>query len=218
MTFKKLCKRVYLKLFGSYQLSGLLAKELDNEGRVVDIGCGRSSPLRIVRKGRYRVGLDFYEPYISRSKALSIHDDYVLGDARTLPFKPKSFDCAIATEVLEHLCKHEGRGMIAEMDKIARKIILTTPNGFLPTYAGPEDNRDETHLSGWTVDELRRIGFEVYGLGGLKLFWGIESGRVAIKFKPRRIFAALADVTQLFVYHYPSPAFGLFCVKRVKAH
>ena len=42
------------------------------------------------------------------------------------------------------------------MERVAReKIILTTPNGFLPTYAGPRDNPEEKHLSGWTYDELK---------------------------------------------------------------
>jgi len=49
------------------------------------------------------------------------------------------------------------------MERVAkRNIILTTPNGFLRTSAGPEDNPEETHLYGYTVNELKKIGFKVY--------------------------------------------------------
>ena len=51
-----------------------------NRPLILDVGCGYSSPFRSMRLGSYKVGLDFYEPYISKSKTSSIHNDYVLGD------------------------------------------------------------------------------------------------------------------------------------------
>lgn len=118
---------------------------------------------------------------------------------------------------MEHLSKTDGKIMIEQMEKVARKkIILTTPNGFLPTYAGPDDNPTEIHLSGWTVDELRKLGFNIYGLNGLKALWKVKSGQAVARFKPRRLFAILIDITQLFVYYYPWFAFQLFFVKDIK--
>jgi len=123
----------------------------------------------------------------------------------------------LATEVLEHLSKDDGKIMLEQMEKIARKkIILTTPNGFLPTYAGPDDNPTETHLSGWTVNELRKLGFKVYGLNGLKALWKVEQGQAVIKFKPRRVFTILVEISELFVYVHPSLAFQFFLVKDLK--
>jgi len=78
-------------------LSSLLSREFEDSQKILDVGCGRSSVLIGVedREKMYTVGLDFYEPYISKSKKLSIHNEYILGDARQLTsyFKPKSFDC-----------------------------------------------------------------------------------------------------------------------------
>lgn len=193
-------------------LSPLLSKEFDSERRILDVGCGYSSSIRLIRKGSYAVGLDFYKPYLLKSKRALIHDDYVLGDARALPFKSDSFGCAVAIEVLEHLPKHEGSKMIVEMERCASKLILTTPNGFLPTYAGPDDNPDEKHLSGWSANELKQLGFKVYGLGGFKWLWEIMSGRTTLR-KPGRVFVLLAGISQLFVYRCPSLAFQLLCVK-----
>ena len=208
-------RRIYSKLLGPNRLSLLITKELTGKCRVLDAGCGRYSPLRLVESGSYKVGLDFHKPYILRSKISSIHNDYALGDVRILPFKPNSFDYAIATELLEHLEKYEGLRMIAELEKVARRVILTTPNGFLPTYPGPDDNPDESHLSGWTVGELKQLGFKVYGLNGLKLFWKIKLGQVVFR-SPKIIVALLAGVSELLVYYYPSLALTLFCVKDIE--
>jgi len=180
---------------------------------MLDVGCGRASPLGSTDINLDRVGLDFYRPYISKSRESSIHNDYVLGDVRQLPFRPKSFDCALATEVLEHLTKQDGTTMIKQMEEVAGKIVLTTPNGFLPTYPGPQDNPDEKHLCGWTVSELTELGFKVYGLGGWRQLWKIDAGQACIRFRPRKVFTLLASLTELFVYRRPSLAFSLFCVK-----
>jgi len=217
-----LLRKVYASTFGAYYLSSLLSKELKDGWRVLDAGCGRFSALFGVerRKKMYTVGLDFYEPYILKCKELSIHNEYVLGDVRGLLsiFGPKSFDCVMATGVLEHLSKDDGIMLIEQMERVAtRKIILTTPNGFLPTYAGPKDNPTETHLSGWTAKELRKLGFEVYGLNSFKGLWKIDNGQAVVRFRPRRLFLKLTLMTGALFYHIPSLAFQLFFIKILKA-
>jgi len=103
-----LLKRIYGKVFGAYSLSSLLSKEVEDGWTILDVGCGRTSSFMAVDKGSYRIGLDIYVPYIHKIRRLSVHNAYILGDARALPFKSKSFDCSVATEILEHLTKHDG--------------------------------------------------------------------------------------------------------------
>lgn len=213
---KDLLEKIYHKTFGRNNLFSLLRREIEDGWTILDVGCGHHSSLIGIKKGSLKVGLDHYEPYISKSRSQSVHDFYVLGDARELPFEANSFDCALATEVLEHLDKQEGSKMIKEMERVAKKkILLTTPNGFLPTYPGPNDNPDEAHLSGWTVDDVKDLGFKVYGISGLKALWKVESGQAVIRFKPRKVFGRLVEITELFVYYYPSLAFQLFLVKNI---
>lgn len=198
-------------------LVSLLEKELDEKGWILDVGCGQSSPLSVVKKGSYRVGLDSFMPFILLSKKRSIHDDYILADARHLPFRSKSFDYAVATEVLEHSNKHDGHRMIRQIEEIAAKIILTIPNGFFRVYPGPDAlNPMERHLSGWTVSELEMLGFRVYGLSGLRFLWKAVPGKLVIKFKPQILFAYISRISQLLVFHHPSLAFQLFCIKSTK--
>ena len=74
---RNLWKRIYRKLFGAYSLSSLLSKEIENEWTILDVGCGRTSSLKGVNKGSYRVGLDIYKPYISKIRGVPIHNAYV---------------------------------------------------------------------------------------------------------------------------------------------
>ena len=210
-------KKMYQKIFGPYRLVSLLVKEIENNWTILDTGCGRTSPLKKVNKGHYRVGIDFFKPYIMKMKTLSVHNAYVLADVRALPFKSKSFDCVVATEIIEHLSKDDGLKMFEEIENIAaKKIIMTTPNGFLPTFAGPEDNPDETHLCGYTESELKKLGFKVRGLNGLKSFWTIKDGQSVIKFRlPKIISSLIINLTEPFAFHRPSLAFQFFFTKDV---
>jgi len=210
-----IAKEIYFKIFGKYRLvSCSIENELEKDWTILDVGCGHSSPLRLVKKTSRWVGLDIYEPYIAESKKQSIHDEYLIGDARSLPFKDNSFDCAVAIEVLEHFNKPDGLKMINEMERVARKkIILTTPNGFMETYAGPNDNPEERHLSGWNYNELKELKFRVYGLNGLKSLWTIEKGKAVIRFKFLILPIMLVEISKYFTYRNPSLSFQLFFVK-----
>jgi ubiquinone/menaquinone biosynthesis C-methylase UbiE len=211
--FKNFSKALYGSLFEAHSLPALISRELDKGQKILDTGCGYSSTLKAVSNGSYRVGIDFYRPYIVKSRQSSIHNDYILGDVRALPLKDRSFDCAIAVEVLEHLDKDEGLKMLKEMERVASKIVLTTPNGFLPTYAGSNDNPDEKHLSGWSARELAGLGFRVYGVNGWKLLWEIREGRASLR-RPGILFALLAGITELLIYRCPTLAFTLLCAKQ----
>lgn len=211
-------KKVYIRLFRTHSLASFISKEIKKEWKIVDIGCGRSSVLRQMYTGSYKVGLDFYKPYILQIKKESIHDLYIIGDARMLPFKTNYFDCVIATEILEHMDKKDGLKMIKECERVAKKkIIMTTPNGFLPTYSGPNDNPNETHVCGYNLDELKKLGFRVFGFNGLKVLWKVENGQAVFRFK---LFRSIAPffiyLTEFFVYNNPSKAFQFFFVKDIK--
>jgi len=214
--YKKFIKNIYLKLFEAHRLTALVDKEIQDNWTILDAGCGRSPLLKKIKKGTYKVGLDIYEPYIFESKKQLIHDDYILGDVRALPFESNSFDCAVSIEVLEHLNKADGLKMIKEMERVARKkIILTTPNGYLPAYAGSGDNPEEKHLSGWTYKELRKLGFRVYGLNGLKIFWTIKHGQAVTRIRVPILSTLLVDISEFFGYCHPSLAFQFFFVKNL---
>ena len=67
------------------------------------------------------------------------------------------------------------------------------------------------------VAELKKLGFRVWGFNGLKMLWKVNKGRAVVKSTPQTILSTLLiDITELFVYHYPSLAFQLFFIKDIR--
>lgn len=203
----RLIKNFYKKLF--LQFSDYLKKELKGCESVLDLGCGRSSPLRHCSVP-YSVGVELFEPYLKESREMKIHNEYILADIRKVEFMPKSFDCVLALDVLEHLTKKEGIELIKKMENVAKKkIIIFTPNGFLRQDEHDEDKL-QIHKSGWTVDEFKKRGYEVKGINGWK---PLRKEKAEFRFRPKTISLLLSDLTQKITYHLPRSAFQLLAVK-----
>lgn len=111
------------------------------------------------------VGIDLAKPYLAFVKRFRAYNDLVLCDIRKPPFRKKALDIVLAMEVLEHLPKKDGIAFIGEVKKVAKeRIVLTTPNGYY-AQAALSGIETERHLSGWTVSELKKFGFNVKGFG-----------------------------------------------------
>lgn len=210
---KKILSTVFSYLFYPASSEYELKKAIDivKIKTLLDVGCGPNSPMRIFSRKIYMIGIDAHRPSVIKSKQLYIHDEYLI-----MPFlglksiKNSSFDCVVALEVIEHLEKDAGLILLDNIERIAKKkIILSTPNGFLPQTAY-SNNPLQVHKSGWTPEELRQRGYKIIGLNGLKYLRG---ERASIKFKPKLLWYFISILSQIFVRNYPAYGFQLFCVK-----
>jgi 2-polyprenyl-3-methyl-5-hydroxy-6-metoxy-1,4-benzoquinol methylase len=207
--FMHLLGPVYLRLFPTWGI--ILKRELSGCDAVLDLGCGYHSPIQRFNIP-FSVGVELFEPYLRESKRKTIHSQYIKADVRKLEFKPKSFDAVIALELLEHLTKQEGAKLINKMEKWAReKVIITTPNGYL-WQNGYDSNPLQEHKSGWSIEELRDLGFKVRGIDGWKRLKGYIG---SIRYKPAFLWGRVSDLSQRITYYYPKLAFRLFAIKRV---
>lgn len=98
---------------------------------IADVGCGKGWLARhLLNMDRFVVSID-----ISLKNVKKVVETYpdekhfgVVADGYFLPFKSESFDCTVASEVIEHL--ENPRDFIAELIRVTKsngKIILTTP-------------------------------------------------------------------------------------------
>jgi len=160
-------------------------KEDQSEVMILDCGAGRGVWGSLVRGTRVGakgsiVALDVYRPYLEFLKRFGTYDDVALSDAGHLPFRDQAFDFVLASEVLEHLPKQDGLTFLHEVQRVCKgKIILTTPNGAYQIGERLRSQHVESmeHRSGWSVGELRKLGFGVHGIGFrfFKLYWGYPS-------------------------------------------
>ena len=203
-------KRLYLKIFKDY----IQELEISLKGckRILDVGCGSSSPIQTFSKNIYSVGVDAFSPNIEKSKKLKIHNKYFKMDVLNIgkKFQPNSFDCVLASDLIEHLTKEEVIKLIELMEKIAKnKVIIFTPNGFL--HQGEHDNNPwQVHKSGWTVKEMKKRGYRIVGINGWKPLRGEGA---LIRFWPKYFWKIVSDITQKFTRNNPKKAFALLCVK-----
>jgi len=205
----KLLKSLRKKFFPN--LVDYLRNELSDCNTVLDLGCGYDSLIQYCHVP-FSVGVELFEPYIQESKKKAIHNKYIKEDITKVEFEPKSFDAILLVEVLEHLTKEEGYLLIKKMEKWAKKkIIITTPNDYLPQDEC-DNNPLQEHKSGWSVEELKRLGFSVFGMGGWKKLRGYKA---VIKYKPTLFWKAISELTQKVTYWYPKFAFQLFAIKKV---
>lgn len=180
---------------------------------ILDLGCGELSPIRFVSARTY--GVDAHKSSIVKAKKIGTHDFFKLLDVRNLSdyFRPKSFDAVVALDLIEHLSKEEGYKLIRGMEQLAsKKVIIFTPNGFLPQKG--EGLHLNEHLSGWQVDEMRKLKYKVIGVFGHKFF---RSANHKIRFKPEAFWGLLSEASNwLYTRWYPQYATALLCIKKLK--
>lgn len=150
----------------------------------LDVGCGQGKWGYLLKKYRWSketpmsarrsqirvTGVDLFEPHIRSLKEEGIYDSVHVAHATNLPFEDKSFDSAIACEVLEHLPQAEGPTLIAELKRVSRlSFVVTTPN-YPCLRPGGETldgfNEYEAHRHNFLYKEFRKLGFtQVVGVG-----------------------------------------------------
>lgn len=144
--------------------------------RILDIGSGPCGKLKARRFRSVDITcLDIFKPYLSVCRGLGFK--IVHGDALKLKsyFKPKSFDVVLLIDVLEHFKKADGKKVLAQVEKIARRqIVIWTPFGWYPqdydcvdepwkiigNLQTKQKNKYQQHLSAWYPKDLKKIGYK----------------------------------------------------------
>ena len=228
-----------IRKVGSFLLSWLDKFEFENEGffpftplwlivrnlpkggsySLLDIGCGSGFPMRFINRTKrfFAVGIDAFLPAL-KGCSEGLYQELVLADARAVPFKNESFDIVLSIRLLEHLEFEDGQKLIAEMERIARRlVILCFPVGRFPSggrfEADIKRNPCQLHRSAWRPADLRSLGFKVVGNG----VWGINTGlQLAIKmplFKP--LFWLLWILASPISYLVPEIGGSQVAIKRL---
>ena len=189
-----------------------LKKELANCDKVLDLGCGKNSLIQYCNVP-FSVGVELYEPYLEESKEKKIHNKYLHADVNKIEFESDSFDAVLILDLIEHLSKADGHQLILNAKKWAKKkVIILTPNGYL-YQEDFEQNPLQKHKCGWDVHELEDLGFNVTGMRGFKNFYNYypELKITEVKYKPKKFWTVIAELTNCITYFYPRYGLELFC-------
>jgi len=161
------------------------------------------------------VGVDGWKESLDKAKENNTHTEYVLADVTSLrtKFKEKEFDAVVALDLIEHLPEAGGTMLMKDMEWIAaKKVVIFTPNGFLPQKAF-SGNVLQEHLSGWSSEQMREAGYKVVGMYGPRVLRGELQ---AIRFRPKTLWVILSELCQWgYIRWRPESAAALLCTKQV---
>jgi len=193
---------------------GLLTHELKGCRDALDVGCGAEPYLGECHSIERVIGVD--GSYSSCRSAQRAHKyvSVVQAVLPDLPFRERSVDAVTLLQVVEHLPKDVGSNLIVEAERLARrKIIITTPNGFVRQEAYNENPLQE-HLSGWSIENFQQRGYTVWGMEGPKAARRKESAEMLF---PQRLLSVLNSfgLCEAYLQNQPQHAFQLFAVKTV---
>lgn len=101
---------------------------------ILDIGCGLGVQMSSIVQSSPNLfssvcGIDWSPATVEHhnSDAASVYHEVRLGDSAVLPFKDGEFDIALSMENLEHLYDDTALASLAEMKRVARYLVITTP-------------------------------------------------------------------------------------------
>lgn len=142
---------------------------------LIDVGCGRGivgAMTRIYRAPKRLVGVDIFQDYIDFCKKYNIYDELHRLDLRRtpLPFQDNEFTVATCVETIEHLPKNHGEKLLEELHRIAETIIVSTPSVyFRQPKSHVKNNPFQAHISKWTVEDFKKRGYNVKGVGNIAM-------------------------------------------------
>lgn len=202
--------KIYRPFFLNYNAVSTLIKEAKNAKSVLDLGCGVNPAVSSLSEDIFKAGVDMVdENEITNNKLNKYYQINILDIEKEI--KKKSFDIVCAFGVIEHLTKENGLKLMKIAEDIAiKKVIIHTPNGFLPQH--DEDNPYQNHQSGWETEEFENKGYKITGMHGWKKLRGSHG---IIRYKPKYFWIPFADFTQLFLKNRPERAFQLFAIKEM---
>jgi len=129
---------------------------LSFNGKMMDFGCGHKPYKSLFPHVEQYIGVDYANQGHSHDK----EQIDVFYDGHSLPFSDNYFDCAICTEVLEHVPNiDESLSLLNRVLKKDAPVILTVPFVW-PEHEMPFDFRRFTE--GGIVQKLKEHGFETH--------------------------------------------------------
>ena len=137
---------------------------------VLDVGCGKGvmgAMLRLYRSPRRIVGVDVCDEYLRICDSMGHYDELLpidLLNGMPLPFTEGEFDTVLCVDVLEHLPYLDAMRLVADMERVGRRVTVSTGGKVNPQDAFDE-NPYQRHRCAIHHKAFQRRGYHIEGTG-----------------------------------------------------
>lgn len=204
-----------VRMHKRYDYRQWLIRDLADCKTILELGCGRYSPILQIRMGDFCHAIDIWEPYIELHNKNNDYDLCAQADILEYNFPEKQYDAVVIFDVMEHLDRKKVRDfdLFAKMEKAAKKkVIIFTPNGFVENDE-VDDDPFQRHISAWEPEDYQRRGYTVKGATGIRWILGKAS---LPKWHPYSFWSIIAMISQPYIYNHPKWAWHSYAVKNVR--
>lgn len=135
-----------------------------NPKEVMDVGpgCGTYSDLFRKKTNAVWIGLEIFYPYVQQFNLKSKYDGIIISDARFYDWgSEQGLDLTIIGDCLEHMDYADAIKLVEKISRSSKNLIVSVPLGRSP-QGEHNGNEFETHVSTWTMDHLKTIGYRGY--------------------------------------------------------
>lgn len=203
-----------VRLHRPYDYTRWLLRDLADCETILELGCGRNSPILQIGLGHKTDAVDIWQPYVDLHNRNGDYHDCSQADVLKMPLCVDAYDAVVITDVMEHLPRTEVEriDLFARMESTARKkAIIFAPNGFIENDLVDGDPY-QAHVSAWEPEDYLKRGYTVKGATGIR--WVL--GRAGYpKWHPYSLWAIVAMVSQPYIYNHPQWALHSYAVKGV---
>ena len=139
---------------------------LKSDSKVLDVGCGtgyaslryngfQDRRIEVISIDISKIEVKMAKRYAEES---SKQQEFLVGNALSLPFKNESFDAAFCNNLLHHLEDH--LSVLKEMSRVARKVCCVEPNNLNPMqkrYQKTEGAKRAGDTKAFLLGELKSV-------------------------------------------------------------
>src|SRR3989338_6318661 len=174
--------RQFSKDTKDYYWMKILKEKAQNKKRVLDVGCGDGTRLKLISAKAQMYGLDISKAAISSARKKYPTINFIEADAEKIPFPNSYFDLTYTAFCLEHFISPEK--VIFEMIRVTKKngqIIFICPN-----YGSPLINSPSTKYPR-ILKFIKILNLEIqhlFGLNDKTIHWEKIQPKIANKFQP----------------------------------
>jgi len=145
--------------------------------RILDVGCGEGvslAKLESLQIGEYLEGIDFSDDALKIGRKTYPHLKLRKGSIYNLPYKDKSFDLIVCTEVFEHLDEPE-KGLESLFRVTKKYCLISVPNepifriaNFLRGKYLSRFGSSEGHINHWSTGSFVKFLRQRFNIVAIK--------------------------------------------------